>query len=158
MVPTFRVATRAAIWFVLSACAWSSPALACSCFEVKERASHVRAWVEEAFRSYSNVVLVRATRVTSVGADHEQAVLEVVKSWKGSYTVGSVVHSDTAGIGGGMCDMSIEVGESYLAIFESEPIAINGCPSSFVLTRLEEKYLDRYSRKRPNKSLERTRG
>ena len=152
-----RSAFRALVALTLVACAWSAPAFSCSCFESKERASHVRAWVKEAFRSSSNIVLVRATKVTTVGEDHEQAILEVVEFWKGAYPVGSVVISDTEGIGGGMCDMSIRVGESYLAFFESEPISISGCPSSFVLTKLEEKYLNRYARKRPNKSLERTR-
>jgi hypothetical protein len=131
---------------------------ACSCIKVKERPEEVRAWAKRLFSSPGNIVLVRATSVVTVGDFREQANLEVVDSWKGTYPVGSVVRSDTMDVRGGMCEMSLKVGELYLAIFESEPISVAGCPVDGGVTKLQRKYLDELAGKRPNKSLGRTRG
>jgi hypothetical protein len=132
-------------------------ASACSCIKVKERPAEVRAWARGLFSNPVNIVLVRATSVVSVGDFREQANLEVVDSWKGTYEVGSFIRSDTADVRGGMCEMSLKVGELYLAIFESEPITIAGCRVDGGVTKLQRKHLDELAGKRPNKSLERTR-
>jgi hypothetical protein len=92
-----------------------------------------------------------------VGRFREKAKLEVVDSWKGTYSVGSFIRSDTKDIRGGMCEMSLQVGELYLAVFESEPISIGGCRVDGGVSKLQRKHLDELAGKRPNKSLERTR-
>jgi hypothetical protein len=133
-------------------------ASACSCIKVKEKPADVRAWAKQIFSYPGNIVLVRAISVVSVGDFGEQAKLEVVDSWKGTYSVGSFIASDTKDVRGGMCEMSLEVGELYLAVFESEPISIGGCRVDGGVTKLQRKHLDELAGKRPDKSLERTRG
>ena len=132
-------------------------ASACSCIKVEERPTDVRAWAKQIFSYPGNIVLVRAISVVSLGDYREQAKLEVVDSWKGTYSVGSFVRSDTMDVRGGMCEMSLEVGELYLAVFESEPIRIGGCRVEGGVTKLQRKHLDELAGKRPNKSFERTR-
>jgi hypothetical protein len=132
-------------------------ASACSCIKVEERPADVQAWAKQIFSNSSNIVLVRAISVVSVGDFREQAKLEVVDSWKGTYSVGSSIRSDTMDVRGGMCEMSLEVGELYFAVFEFEPIRIGGCRVDGGVTKLQRKYLDELAGKRSNKSLERTR-
>ena len=124
----------------------SSSVIACSCVTSKEKAKEVRERIGQMLEHRENVALLRAVRVEEVGKYHERAVLRVVKSWKGKYSRGSLVNSDTKDIGAGACDMSISAGQEILVGFESEPIRIIGCPSSFELTRMERKYLDRLAR------------
>jgi len=143
--------------FVLFALCKAESAYSCSCIGSKETPNRVRAWAEDLFRHSQNIILVRATRVVSVGERHEQAELMVVRSWKGPYKRGSIVHSDTAGIGEGMCDSTILVGQLYLATFASEPFPITGCPDDFVLTDLENLYLNWGAHQKwPNNRIERT--
>lgn len=132
-------------------------ARACSCIKVEERPEEVRAWAKRLFSYPGNIALVRATSVVSVGRFREQASLEVVDSWKGTYPVGSFIRSDTMDVRGGMCEMSLEVGELYLAIFESQPIRIAGCRVDGGVTKLQREHLDELAGKRSNKSPERTR-
>jgi hypothetical protein len=132
-------------------------ASACSCVKVEERPAEVQAWAKRIFSEARNIVLVRATSVVSVWRFREQVKLEVVESWKGTYSVGSFIRSDTLDVRGGMCEMSLKVGEMYLAVFESEPIRIAGCPVDGGVSELQRKQLDELAGKPPNKSLERTR-
>jgi hypothetical protein len=131
-----------AIAIVLFASFTSGSAAACSCIMSKERSSEVREWIGAMLENRENVALLRAVSVEEAGEFHERAVLRIIKSWKGK-PQGSLVHSDTKDIGGGMCDMSIEAGQEILVAFDAEPIVINGCPSDFELTNMEQKYLDR---------------
>jgi hypothetical protein len=132
-------------------------ASACSCVKVKETPATVRAWAERIFSYPGNIVLLRVTSVASREGFREQLNLEVVDAWKGSYAVGSVVRSDTADVRGGMCEMSLVVGELYLAVFEAEPITIGGCRVDGGVTELQRKHLDRFADRRHGKSLESTR-
>jgi hypothetical protein len=132
-------------------------ASACSCVKVKETPAKVRAWAERIFGYPGNIVLLRVTSVAELDGFREKLNLEVVDSWKGSYAVGSVVRSDTADVRGGMCEMSLKVGELYLAVFEAEPITIGGCRVDGGVTTLQREHLDRMAAERSGKSVERKR-
>jgi hypothetical protein len=119
---------------------YAPPVVACSCVGSKETDRSAREYVRRLF-TLENVILVRATDVTRVTEDREIARLVVVKSWKGRYLRGDSLTSDTSGIGGGMCDAPIRVGQEILVAFNTEPVRINGCPSDFELTPLELEYL-----------------
>jgi hypothetical protein len=114
---------------------------ACSCVHQAESADRVRARISALFEYHQNVLVVRAVEVFTVQPFHEKAKLVVVRSYKGDLKAGDVIQSDTDGIGGGMCDSSIGVGEEILVAFDAQPIRINGCPDDFQLTPLERKYL-----------------
>ena len=135
--------TLATFLVALPMMAYSSSAMSCSCIASKETAKNVREYIQALYDVGKNVVLLRAIKVTKVGDDREQAELLVVESWKGRYSIGDVVRSDTSALGAGMCDSPIGVGEEILMAFASEPVRIAGCPDAFVLTKLERKYLKR---------------
>jgi hypothetical protein len=120
---------------------------ACSCIKVKETPAEVQAWANRIFAHPGNIVLVRATAVVPVAESHEQAKLEVIHSWKGAYRAGSFIRSDTKDVGGGMCGMSLKVGDLFLAIFETEPIRIAGCRVDGGVTQLQREHLDRLAGK-----------
>lgn len=131
---------------------WFNSAFACSCFSSKETATEVRRYIQALYDGAENIVVLRAIKVTEVGDSHEQAELEVVESWKGRFSVGDVVRSDTSSIGAGMCDAPVRAGEEIFLAFDSEPVRINGCPEDFVLSKLERRYLKRLSQKTANES------
>lgn len=103
----------------------ASSALACSCVSrTKEDRSEVREAIRSMLEGARNVVLLEAMEVTRVTQDHERAILRVVQSWKGTYSTGMTVRSDTDGIGHGECDLPIGVGQQILVSFDAEPIVI----------------------------------
>jgi hypothetical protein len=139
----------------LSAGFYSASAVSCSCVSSKETAREVRGRIQ-AYYGAENVVLLRATKVIEVGDSHEQAELRVVESWKGGYSVGDIVRSDTSNIGWGMCDSPIRVGEEILMVFSAEPVRISGCPSDFVLTAMQRKFLKRLAPKKAQRRSQET--
>ena len=139
-----------------------SSAVACSCVSSKETAREVRQYVQSLYDGAENIVLLRAVKVTEVGDSHEQAELRVIESWKGRFSVGDIVRSDTRDIGAGMCDAPVRIGEEIFVTFKDEPLRISGCPDDFILSKLERKYLKRLRVRKqatlaePNKALQRT--
>ena len=91
----------------LASLMYGPPVDACSCVKGEETDKSAREYVSSLLRIYPNVVVLKVVEVTDVGPNHERAKLVVIESWKGKYNPGDIVHSDTSGIGGGMCESSV---------------------------------------------------
>lgn len=130
---------------------WSNSAIACSCISSKETQNGVRLYVRELYDNAENIVRVRVLKVTEVGDRHQQAELQIIESWKGRFSLGDVIRSDTSDTEGGMCDVSVGAGEEIFLVFDTEPVRINGCPGDLVLSKLERRYLNRLRPKRPKR-------
>ena len=127
----------------LASLMYGPPVDACSCVKGEETDKSAREYVNSLLRIYPNVVVLKVVEVTDLGPNHERAKLVVIESWKGKYNPGDIVHSDTSGIGGGMCESSVRETrqQEFLYAFETEPMEIAGC--GFEYTERQRKYLRR---------------
>lgn len=147
------MARRLCLLFVLvaSSILLSEAAHACSCIESVHKTYRDRQDREEmqsVWKFADTIVLVRTLSATSDERhDSQRATLLVVRAWKGPYKKGDRIESYTDGIGGGMCDSEVPEFNPFLLYFSGTTAHINGCPSSFVLTSIKSRELDRLKAK-----------
>ena len=134
--------------------AFASPTttLACTCFSVKVSNAQMKKQLVELSESNRNVVLVRTLSVATVQETIEGrgdvaagervtqiAKLQVLRVWKGKYSVGDVVTSNS----GELCGLSTVIGAEQVLFFGKEPAILAGCPQDEKYRRREVRMLDK---------------